>query len=137
MNRAEDHHAAREHYLPIRPAELIEKLANEPAVTIFEREQFRQLCQLLQATIHHEFHSRLEELKTAYAPFDPDDDGAARLNLEKHELAARCRRLFDRFDALLTRANYRRLSREELQQAIRAPNTTRSSTSCLSSPTRR
>jgi hypothetical protein len=123
MSRAGDQHAVREHYLPIRPADLIEKLADEPAVTIFEREQFRQLCQLLAATIHHEFRSRLEELKTAYAPFDPDDDAAAQHKLEKHDLAARCRRLFDRFDALLTRANYRRLSRVELTQAIRAPNT--------------
>jgi hypothetical protein len=113
----------REHYIPIRPVDLIERLANEPTVTIFEREQFRQLCQLLQATIHHDYHSRLEELKAAYAPFDPDDEAAAQQALEKHELSARCRRLFDRFDFLLGRANYRRISREELELAIRSPNT--------------
>src|SRR5262245_29010188 len=113
----------REHYIPLRPADLVEKLANEPSVTIFEREQFRQLCQLLQATIHHDYRSRLEELQAAYAPFDPDDDAAEQFALEKHELAARCRRLFDRFDSLLMRANYRRISREELEAAIRAPNT--------------
>ncbi|HZN35876.1 MAG TPA: DUF3754 domain-containing protein [Pirellulaceae bacterium] len=130
MNRAGEHEPEsrsaaplREHYIPLRPADLVEKLANEPAVTIFEREQFRQLCQLLQATIHHDYRSRLEELKAAYAPFDPDDDAAEQFPLEKHELAARCRRLFDRFDSLLMRANYRRLSREDLEQAIRAPNT--------------
>lgn len=113
----------REHYIPLRPADLIEKLANEPSVTIFEREHFRQLCQLLQATIHHDYRSRLEELQTAYAPFDPDDEAAEQFALEKHELAARCRRLFDRFDSLLLRANYRRLSREDLEAAIQAPNT--------------
>src|SRR5436190_23040772 len=77
---------AREHYLPLRPADLIEKLANEPAVTIFEREQFRQLCQLLQATIHHDYRSRLEDLQAAYAPFDPDDEAAEQFPLAKHEL---------------------------------------------------
>src|ERR1700752_366669 len=95
----------REHYLPLRPADLIEKLANEPGVTIFEREQFRALCPLLQATIHHDFRSRLEELQVAYAPFDPDDEAAEQTEWEPHELAARCRRLFDRAHSLLTRAN--------------------------------
>ena len=50
------------HELEVRWAELVQKLADEPAVTIFEREQFRQLCQLIEATIHHEYRSRLDEL---------------------------------------------------------------------------
>lgn len=128
MNKSSDQHESqtpavlpREHYIPLRPAELVRKLANEPAVTIFEREQFRQLCQLVEATIHHEYRSRLEELKTAYAPFDPDSDAEAPYPLTDDERQARCRRLFDRFDALLMRANYRRLSREALLEAVRAP----------------
>jgi len=123
MTKALEQPPPREHYLPLRPADLVEKLANEPSVTIFEREQFRQLCRLLQATIHNDFRSRLEELQTAYAPFDPDDEAPEQPAIEKHELAARCRRLFDRFDSLLTRANYRRITREELEAAIQAPNT--------------
>ena len=83
MSGIQDQHAAlppdeppRDHYIPLRPADLVRKLGDEPSVTIFEREQFRQLCQLVEATIHHEYRSRLEELKAAYAPFDPDDDAA-------------------------------------------------------------
>ena len=84
MNRAGGQHesvvavdppaAPREHFIPLRPAELVQKLADDPAVTIFEREQFRQFCQLIEATIHHEYRTRLEELKAAYAPFDPDGE---------------------------------------------------------------
>ena len=112
----------REHYIPLRPADLIQKLADEPAVTIFEREQFRELCRLIEATLHHEFRSRLEELKTAYAPFDPDSDAAKLPVLRDDDRTARCRRLFDRFDTLLTRANYRRLTREELEAAVKSPH---------------
>ncbi|MDX1945524.1 MAG: DUF3754 domain-containing protein [Pirellulaceae bacterium] len=114
----------REAFIPLRPADLVHKLADEPAVTIFEREKFRQLCQLVEATIHHEYRSRLDELKSAYEPFDPDEDRPLQYQLGPRERMARCRRLFDRFDALLTRANYRRLSRDELEAAIRAPSDT-------------
>ncbi len=114
--------AVREHFIPLRPADLVQKLADDPAVTIFDREQFRQFCQLVEATIHHEYHSRLTELKSAYAPFDPDSDAAAQYELSSDDRHARCRRLFDRFDALLQRANYRRLTREQLEEALRSPS---------------
>jgi len=112
----------REHFIPLRPADLVQKLADDPAVTIFDREQFRQFCQLIEATIHHEYHSRLAELKTAYAPFDPDSDAAAQYELSPEDRSTRCRRLFERFDALLERANYRRLTREQLEEALRTPS---------------
>lgn len=111
--------SAGEHYIPLRPADLARKLGDEPSVTIFEREQFRQLCQLVEATIHHEYRSRLEELKSAYVPFDPDDDATNKHQLTDAERADRCRELFGEFDALMMRANYRRLSREQIDWALR------------------
>lgn len=117
-----DQPAAREHFIPLRPADLVQKLADDPAVTIFDREQFRQFCRLIEATIHHEYHSRLTELKTAYVPFDPDSDAQAQYELSADDRHARCRRLFDRFDSLLARANYRRLTREQLEDALRTPS---------------
>jgi hypothetical protein len=110
-----------EHYIPLRPADLVQKLADDPAVTIFEREQFRQFCELVEATIHHDYHARLAELKTDYAPFDPDCDAAPGRELSREERSAACRRLFDRFGGLLERANYRRLSRQQLEEALRTP----------------
>src|SRR5688572_19877491 len=110
-----------DHYISLRPADLVRKLGDEPSVTIFEREQFRQLCQLIEASVHHEFRSRLNDLKAAYAPFDPDDD-AGPTSLGADERAESCGRLFSEFDALLTRANYRRLSRDEIEQAVRSPS---------------
>jgi hypothetical protein len=124
MSLDPSHPTPREHFIPLRADDLARRLADEPSVTIFEREQFRHLCQLIEATIHHEYRTRLAELKSAYAPFDPDDDLPQPAALAPHERTARCRRLFERFDALLTRANYRRLSREELEGAIRSPGAT-------------
>jgi hypothetical protein len=112
----------REHYIPLRPADLVRKLADDPAVTIFEREEFRQFCQLVEATIHHEYHDRLRAMKEAYAPFDPDSDAAATPKPSAEQRSAHCRRLFEQFDELLQRANYRRLSRAQLEEALRTPS---------------
>src|SRR5947207_12216240 len=93
-----------DHYIPLYAADLARMLGDEPSVTIFEREQFRRLCQLVQATIHHEYHSRLTKLKEDYAPFDPDEEAASRFSLSDEERAARCGEMFADFDALLMRA---------------------------------
>jgi Protein of unknown function (DUF3754) len=113
-----------DHYIPLHPADLVRKLANEPAVTIFERQQFQALCQLADASIHHAYHSRLAALQASYAPFDPDDDASLQFKPAEVELHALGRQLFDEFDALLTRANYQRLSRDEIERAIRSPSQT-------------
>src|SRR5262245_50706399 len=111
-----------EHYIPLRPADLVQRLGDEPSVTIFEREQFRQLCQLVGVSIHHEFHTRLEALRAAYGPFNPDEDALGRPVLSDEQRAGKCERLFAEFDALLARANYRQLTREEIEQAVRTPS---------------
>jgi len=114
--------AARDHYIPLRPTDLIQKLANEPQVTIFEREQLVQLYKLLEATIHYQYQSRLSALKTAYLPFNPDEETIEQASCSADERTKRCEILFTEFDALLTRANYRRLSREDIERAVRSPS---------------
>jgi hypothetical protein len=110
-----------DHYIPLRPADLVRLLGDEPSVTIFEREQFQQLCQLVGASIHHEYHGRLEELKAAYGPFDPDDDAARLAAINEDDEQACSNRLFGAFDEILSRANYRRLARDEIERAIHTP----------------
>src|SRR5689334_5630058 len=114
--------AMQDHFIPLRPQELVHKLGDEPSVTIFEREQFRALCELVEATIHNDYRSRLARLKADYAPFDPDDDLSGHEQLTESERKSRCAQLFADFDSLLMRANYRRLSREDIERAIRSPS---------------
>lgn len=111
-------HGAREHYLPIRQGELIELLARDPALATEERALFRQLCRLVEAIIHFEYHQHLSRLKDSYAPFDPD---AETLPLEPLSEAKRQHwldKLFAEFAWLVERANYRRLSRNDLETAM-------------------
>jgi hypothetical protein len=109
---------SREHFIPVRKAELIRLLANDARVHEEEPHQFDQLCTLLAATIHYRYHSRLEDLKELYAPFNPD---SVTRELQRPNDDQRQRLvpvLFDKFTELLQRANYRRLSRNEIDQAV-------------------
>jgi hypothetical protein len=61
-----------EHFVPLTQAELEEALKSELPSEI--RIRFSQFVNLLSATLHHDFHKNLQELKQAYRPFDPDPD---------------------------------------------------------------
>lgn len=65
--------ADREHAIPLRKPELIRLLLHQPGCGSPEEEfHFRQLCRLIEAILHFEFHQRLERIKELYTPFDPD-----------------------------------------------------------------
>lgn len=113
-------HKEREHFIPIRKADLIELICREPGWTAVERDEFRQCCRMLEATFHFEFHQKLEELKNAYAPFDPDADTRALSRLTPDEKQQRLDGLLDQFVWLLERANFKRLSQVDIHKALEA-----------------
>ncbi|MDP9022407.1 MAG: DUF3754 domain-containing protein, partial [Actinomycetota bacterium] len=61
-------------FIPFRRSDLVDMLAGEGRPEPSEQERFRAFAELLGAVFHHDFRSRLETLKDAYAPFDPDPD---------------------------------------------------------------
>ncbi len=108
----------REQFIPIRKTDLVELLCRDWPLTAHDREQFRRFCRRLDATLHCEYHARLEQLKDAYAGFDPDADTQP---LEPHSVgkhAEEIERLFSQFIALVERANFKRLSPAELNAAL-------------------
>lgn len=111
--------APREHFVPLRKADLLELLCGRPELTVAQRDALRRLFRLVEATFHYEFHARLEALKTAYAAFDPDSDTVDREPLTSDD-ADRVNGLFRQLDALLARGNYRRLSRDDVVASLSA-----------------
>ncbi len=109
-----------EHFIPLRKAELVDRLCAQPGFAEADRDGFRRLCQLLDATLHFEYHAHFEKLKTAYAPFDPDTDTQSLEALSADERQSRIDLLFKGFDWLLERANFRELSRADLEHALQA-----------------
>jgi hypothetical protein len=64
----------REHFLPVRPAALQEKMLNDPRLLPRERVLLAKLFEMIGQRFHLEFRDRLEHLKAVYEPFDPDHD---------------------------------------------------------------
>ncbi|HEX5272520.1 MAG TPA: DUF3754 domain-containing protein [Gemmataceae bacterium] len=108
----------REHFIPIRSRELVELLGGDKDLKPQDRELFRQFCRLVSATLHFEYKSRLDELKDAYAPFDPDPDTRSVVRLGADERQRRLNELFCDFAWLMERANFKHLSRGELEPAL-------------------
>src|SRR5690349_16399924 len=108
----------REHFIPLRKSDLIELLAKDKKLSAAEREPFRQFCTLVSSVFHFEYLKQLEELKDAYAPFDPDADTKPLHPHSSEERAKDEEQLFEQFTALMERANFKRLTREEILGAL-------------------
>jgi hypothetical protein len=108
----------REHFLPLRKAELLEHLCRQLGPDSPQAQELRQIAHLLEALLHYEYHACLEDLKNAYAPFDPDNETHPLVPLSQEQKREHLDALLERFIALLQRANFQHLSREMLLRAI-------------------
>jgi hypothetical protein len=102
----------REHFIPLRRSELVRLLCGQ--LPAGEDSLFRRFCDLLCDRVHIEFYRLLDRLKDDYAPFDPDTDTKDLQIVDAATRVARIDRLFLAFDRLLERANYRRMTDEEV-----------------------
>lgn len=114
----------REHYIPIRVSDLVEHLCRESGpragqtLTAEEQAGFRRFAQSVSYHLHGIYLSELRRLKDAYAPFDPDSDPKPLAALTDAERAASLEQLFATFIHMMQRANYTRLSRQDLERVI-------------------
>jgi hypothetical protein len=105
----------RVHFIPLRTQDLIDLLCGDRTSTAQEAEDFRQFSRLVAAIYHFEFHQKLEELKAAYAPFDPDADTRPLARLSADDKRARLNLLFRDFAWLMDRANFKHLCTEDIE----------------------
>ena len=108
----------REHYIPLRKSDLVELLCKDPKLDARERDSFRQFCRLVGAVWHFEYLDTLEKLKDAYAPFDPDSVTNPLAPLTPDQRPQQMEALFDEFVKLMERANFKRLSRKDIEAAV-------------------
>jgi hypothetical protein len=104
-------------HIPIPRAAIVDACATDPSLDDAERARFGQVCDLLTALYHHRFHQRLEALKDAYRPFDPDTSFLIPA-LTGAEMESSSQRLVDELRRLLDDANFEELDRIELDRAL-------------------
>jgi Protein of unknown function (DUF3754) len=108
----------REHFIPLRKHDLMELLVRDKQLPLAEREPFRQFGRLVSAAIHFEYLAKLEELKDAYAPFDPDADTKPCEPLFPEERKGREDKVFAAFASLMQSADFRQLNQEAIHRAV-------------------
>ncbi len=115
----------REHYIPVRVSDLIGFLCSESgpmhdqALTGDEQTAFRSFAAAVTAHIHTLYQAEIRQLKDAYSAFDPDADPKPLVPLTDEQRVVALDRLFDTFVHLMRRANYRRLTRPQMESIMR------------------
>tara|TARA_B100000959_G_scaffold277142_1_gene333119 strand:- start:566 stop:1711 length:1146 start_codon:yes stop_codon:yes gene_type:complete len=77
-----------------------------------DQAKFREMCRLLQSVIHFQYHEKLEALKDSYASLNPDRD------TRQVSLVGEEEDFVDGLDEILNKANYEKLSEEEIEMAM-------------------
>jgi hypothetical protein len=105
-----------ERFIPFRKTSIVTMCADE--VSPEERKSFQAFAELLASLLHHEFRARLEALKNAYYPFNPDTDTRTVGELSPIERQAAQDRLVGELTALAEDANFERISTDDLDRAF-------------------
>lgn len=114
----------REHFVPVRVSDLIEYLCAESGplhdqvLTADEQAAFRRLARSVIGHVHTGYAGEIRRLKDAYAAFDPDADPKPLTPPTGDERATALAKLFETFVHLMTRANYRRLTRDVMEEVM-------------------
>jgi hypothetical protein len=108
----------REHFIPLRRSDLIDLLCADKDLSSADRELFCQFCRLVTATYHFEYNQLLEQLKSAYAPFDPDADTKPLTKFSSDQKHSKLNDLMNEFACLMERANYKHLTLEDIEPAL-------------------
>lgn len=112
----------REHFIPLPRSVLVDAFASDLAATDLDRARLEHLCQLLATVVHRDYQLEADGLKEAYLPFDPDSDTHESTPTSETEEIETYGALCDRMTILLRRANFRRLSRAEIDAALSGLN---------------
>ncbi len=83
-----------------------------------EQSQFSDFCDIFAAYTHFQTHLEQEKLKLDYAPFDPDSEMKLRTKRSTDELDEAEKRVAEAFRGLADKANYRQMTREEIEDSF-------------------
>ncbi len=104
------------HYIPVRKADLVDALAEGPALaTEDERRAFRTYCAMIGNIFHFEMYETLECLKDSYFYFNPET--AVPGELTTAQLETQYQALYARLQQVLSDANFTEISKQEVQDA--------------------
>lgn len=109
-------------FIPFRRNAIISMLCKDGHLDNCQRGEFRELSRIVGAYYHFQFHHKLEVLKDAYFPFDPDLDVESLETFTDEEKEDRSRCLTAMLTEVLNDANYEPITQEEVLNAFLEEN---------------
>lgn len=107
----------REAFIPYRKADVVELCIDDGKLSAADAKKFREFCEIVSSYYHFDFLKSIESLKDNYAHLNPDADTKPRLVPNPQECKEREMKLLEKFEEVLQRANYKRLTQEEWEFA--------------------
>jgi len=114
----------REHFIPVRAADLVNFLCQDSGplhtqtMSPDEQAAFRRFGRSVVGHVHASYQAEIRQLKETYAAFDPDADPKPLSPPSAEERATVLGKLFETFIHLMERANYVRLTRDEMEAVM-------------------
>jgi hypothetical protein len=108
----------RQRFIPFRKADVIEMCLLDNRLTDSQKNAFNDLCRVLEAIFHYEFHRVLENLKNCYAPFNPDADTRPIKVLSREERQHHQVELTRQMTKLLDAANFEPITADGLKASM-------------------
>ena len=105
-------------HIPFRRNDIFRACLEDSGFTIEQQRQFKDLCQLLTQLYHFKFHQTLETLKDSFSPVNPDSDSIELYPVSDAQQADMEVRFFAEFDKLLDKANFEKVSDDDLNRAM-------------------
>lgn len=105
-----------EHFIPFRKADVVSMCAGDLPES--ERDSFLGFTRMLASLLHHRFQARIEALKEAYSPFNPEADTRSMGELTREQRLAAQHRLEAELTALAEAANFTEIDPDDLNRAL-------------------
>lgn len=102
-------------FIPFRRSDLVQMCLEEGSLDEKQSASFERICGEIEHFFQREFHGIRQQLKQAYGPLDPDADTRV---VEQFRDENAADHLAEMLGQVLDRANYEKVSREQLQRAF-------------------
>ncbi|MDF1662566.1 MAG: TMEM143 family protein [Planctomycetota bacterium] len=109
-------------FIPFRRNAVVTMLGKDGQLDESQRANFRELARIVGSYYHFQFHHKLEILKDAYFPFDPDLDVESLETFTDEEREERSRCLTAMLTEVLNDANYEAISQQDVLDAFLEEN---------------
>ena len=108
------------HHIPCSRHVLINKCTNLVNLSADQKRQFHSFAEILNAYVHFVTQKKLEQMKQAYAHFNPNQETPIFPKLTKEESVLQANILAETFSSTLQDANYHQLSDKDIEKALTA-----------------